>query len=280
MAYPPLMLRSVVICLLLAVSTAAVADEWIKLEGCRIVPHIGNDGDSFRVLHRGDEHVFRLYFVDCPETDPTLEERLAQQAEVWPRDKEGLLLAGKEATDFAMERLSKTFTVHTRWRDARGGGRLPRHFAFVEFEPGKFLCEALTAAGHARVFGASDPRPDGLSEREMWDRLNRLERQAKARRLGAWAPGRQTGSGEAVAPRPFRLQRQARLFSVQEQGRQIGVLRPGAEVWLLKPPAMPGGLVRIRFTGPDEQALEAKAWAHELGVSAEDFASRAMMEEH
>ena len=279
MTYHPPMLRSFVICLLLAFSTAARAEEWARLEGCRVVPHIGNDGDSFRVAHEGTEYVFRLYFVDCPETDPSLEERLAQQAEVWPRDKAGLLLAGKEASDLAMERLSGTFTVHTRWRDARGGGRLPRYFAFVEYESGRFLCEALTAAGHARVFGASDPRPDGLSERDMWDRLNRLERQARAQRLGAWAPLQQAEERPTVEPSPFRLQRRTRLFSLQDQGHPLGVLLPGAEVWLLEPPAMPGGLVLVRFTDAKGQPREAQAWAHELGVSAEDFASRAWMGE-
>ena len=47
----------------------AAAREWEKLQNCRLAPDQYKDGDSFHVLHDGKSHIFRLYFVDCPETD-------------------------------------------------------------------------------------------------------------------------------------------------------------------------------------------------------------------
>src|SRR5690606_41234380 len=41
-----------------------------RFEGCQLVDHRQNDGDSFRVrLPNGRVEQFRLYFVDAPESD-------------------------------------------------------------------------------------------------------------------------------------------------------------------------------------------------------------------
>ena len=40
---------------------------WERFAGCRLVAYPPNDGDSFKVDTGTGEHVFRLYFVDCPE---------------------------------------------------------------------------------------------------------------------------------------------------------------------------------------------------------------------
>ena len=43
--------------------------DWIVLNNCRLIVNPANDGDSFHVEHQGREHIFRLYFVDTPETN-------------------------------------------------------------------------------------------------------------------------------------------------------------------------------------------------------------------
>ncbi len=56
------------------------AEPWHKLEGCRLIPNQWNDGDSFHVLHEGNEFIFRLYFVDAPEAETSWPELCRYQA--------------------------------------------------------------------------------------------------------------------------------------------------------------------------------------------------------
>jgi len=45
-------------------------EQWVTYKGCRYLPNAANDGDSFHVRRRrGGKYIFRLYFVDAPETD-------------------------------------------------------------------------------------------------------------------------------------------------------------------------------------------------------------------
>ncbi len=43
--------------------------EWIVLKDCRLIANPANDGDSFHMSAGENEYLFRLYFVDAPETD-------------------------------------------------------------------------------------------------------------------------------------------------------------------------------------------------------------------
>ena len=43
--------------------------DWIVLENCRLITNPANDGDSFHVSAGEKEYLFRLYFVDAPETE-------------------------------------------------------------------------------------------------------------------------------------------------------------------------------------------------------------------
>ena len=45
--------------------------KWEVLEGCRLATNSVMDGDSFKVTHKGRGYIFRLYFVDAPEIDPS-----------------------------------------------------------------------------------------------------------------------------------------------------------------------------------------------------------------
>src|SRR5262245_9300497 len=46
--------------------------KWVTLTGCRLLTNQFVDGDSFHVTHKGNKYIFRLYFVDSPESDPAL----------------------------------------------------------------------------------------------------------------------------------------------------------------------------------------------------------------
>ena len=62
----------------------ACAGRWLTLTNCRYLPNAANDGDSFHVRAEGREYIFRLYFVDTPETDDGIPERVKEQAKYSP----------------------------------------------------------------------------------------------------------------------------------------------------------------------------------------------------
>ena len=69
--------------LLFAILAAGSARaEWEKLENVAFRTDPANDGDSFHVAWQGRSFFFRLYFVDCPETQDRLKDRIAEQAQV------------------------------------------------------------------------------------------------------------------------------------------------------------------------------------------------------
>lgn len=168
------------------------------LEGCRLMDHRHNDGDSFFIQQGNRKIELRLYFVDCPEkylSDdfPNQRKRVAEQA----REMGGLTLnqavaIGQEAKKFTRDLLEgKSFTVYTYWERVYDGGRF---YGFVRV-PGakKFLGEELVARGLARIHtkgpGSKQkpvPTPDGKSFHQQRDELYRLERVAQAEKRGAW----------------------------------------------------------------------------------------------
>ncbi len=173
---------------LLSLCASARANEWLTLENCHLVPNRANDGDSFHV-HAGDrEYIFRLYFVDAPETDRSIPARLREQARYFHVTGAQALQIGMEAERFTRQKLARPFTVRTAFADARGRSRLPRYFAFVEVD-GTDLGEALVANGLARVYGAASAAPEMRSPRAEWHKLEGFERAAKAQRIGGWGVG-------------------------------------------------------------------------------------------
>ena len=56
---------------------------WWTYESCRLIPNEAHDGDSFHVQTKSDHYIFRLYFVDCAETDDSFPERVREQAKYW-----------------------------------------------------------------------------------------------------------------------------------------------------------------------------------------------------
>src|SRR5439155_26665104 len=121
-----------VVVLLFGGAATPAAESWQTLKGCRLVLNPANDGDSFHVRHEGQEHIFRLYFVDTPETDLSFPERVREQADYFKITPAQAVRVGKKAAEFTERRLgAHPLTVLARWEGAEGRSRLPRHYAFV-----------------------------------------------------------------------------------------------------------------------------------------------------
>lgn len=162
------------------------ASKWEVLEHCRLVTNYVVDGDSFKVLHQGREYIFRLYFVDAPESDAALTERAKDQAAYFGIHSRGIPRAGKEAAQFTRERLSGgEFTIITRWQNAMGRSSLARFYAVVLVN-GKNLAEELVAHGHARIHGLRANWPDGPRSTTFINQLKNLELTAREQQRGVW----------------------------------------------------------------------------------------------
>ena len=159
---------------------------WEVLEGCRLVSTPINDGDSFKVQHKDQTFIVRLYFVDCPETYDNYMARVRDQARYFSIAEADVIAAGKVATDFTKKFLRGEFTVVTRWTDARGG-KEPRFFALVR-KNDQILSSELIRNGFARIYGmpTKGNRPDGVSPRAYLRELKQYERAAQASMIGIW----------------------------------------------------------------------------------------------
>jgi len=143
---------------------------WTRFENCRHIAGEYYDGDSFMAeTADGKRVVFRLYFVDAPETDDRFPKRNAEQAKVFGvKDVRPL---GEQAREFTRNFLRRGFTATTKHQHAAGMSGLPRSYAFVEVE-GELLSEALLKAGLGRAYGRDTALPDGGDKYKHWDRLN------------------------------------------------------------------------------------------------------------
>lgn len=158
---------------------------WVTLENCTLVPNPSNDGDSFHVRIRRKEYIFRLYFVDTPETDPTLEDRVNEQARYFGINPAQALQVGELARRLSAEKLSRPFTVRTCMQDALGRSRKERFYAFVRIGQ-EDLAEELVKNGLARVHGTSGQPVGLLTANAEWARLEQLEAGAKGEKVGGW----------------------------------------------------------------------------------------------
>ncbi|OGV46419.1 MAG: hypothetical protein A2X46_09060 [Lentisphaerae bacterium GWF2_57_35] len=178
---------------------SASAKDWEKLEKCRLIMSEYRDGDSFHVKHGMDEFIFRLYYVDAPETDSELKDRIDEQAQYFDVSPIRIHKLGKTAEQLAAKKMQSDFTVYTKWEDAGGQSRLPRYFGVVLIGK-EDLAETLVSSGLARVYGASSDMPDGRNVNTMFDQLRKLEARAKQKRLGAWEKRKGDAKDTAAAP--------------------------------------------------------------------------------
>lgn len=169
----------------IAQSKAPPAKPWTKLENCRLLPNKSNDGDSFHVEHEKQEYIFRLYFVDSPETEADFPERVSEQAAYFGISNEQALALGKDAASFTSKRLAGTLTIHTRFRNALVRSKLPRSYAVAMIGTDD-LAELLVRNGLARIYGTRTPLPDGSDSKTYLKKLKLLEQSARKAKIGAW----------------------------------------------------------------------------------------------
>ena len=108
--------------LLIAFLASTLANDWQTIRNCRLMENESNDGDSFHVEADGEERIFRLYFVDAPESESGgyVTKRVAEQAELFGITEEESVEMGKKAAAFTCAVLSRPFTVTTRGQRAMG----------------------------------------------------------------------------------------------------------------------------------------------------------------
>lgn len=205
-----------------AVFPAGAAKKWRDYPDCVLRESGGNDGDSFHVTctslksSSARHKLIRLYFVDTPESEGSLPERLEVQREYWDLpDHATVVKCGKIAHKFTEDFLKKGFTVHSRLADALGRSNIGRDFGMVEVG-GQDLGLALVRNGLARVFGKGTDLTEldeyKKTENDWWRKLRLAEAEAKREKLGCWAysvggtPGRTRLAlptpGAAPAPAP------------------------------------------------------------------------------
>jgi len=186
-------LRLFLTCLLLAAGAgAARANGLEKIGPCTYVVTDWADGDSFLVkMPDGKEKVFRLYFVDCIEqsvNDTSDKRRLREQSRYFGVDDYLIAVEhGKKAADFTAKVLSRPFTIHTAYADARGRSGKPRYYAFIKTAEGRDLGHLLIENGLARAFGLGRETPGGTSRDEWESYLKDIEFVAAIGRKGIWA---------------------------------------------------------------------------------------------
>ena len=180
--------QRLLIFLFFCVGVVRADEQWVTYKDCRYLPNMANDGDSFHVRAAGREYIFRLYFVDAPETDMSVPDRVAEQAKYFHATIQDALQIGLEAERFTRKTLSRPFTISTRKQDARGRSRRPRYFAFVQTDTGD-LGEQLIANGLARAYGAASGPPGMSTPEGEWRKLKQLERKAKKQKIGGWGIG-------------------------------------------------------------------------------------------
>jgi DNA uptake protein ComE-like DNA-binding protein len=155
------------------------------LKDCRLIPNPANDGDSFHVSAGEKEYLFRLYFVDAPETDEMTPRRLVDQGKYFEITVPQAIEVGRSAKEFVREKLSAPFAVFTHMSDAMGQSRLERFYAFVQTKDGD-LGEQLVRNGLARSYGFKTAPPGLTSSRIEVEKLQQFEDEAKRDKIGAW----------------------------------------------------------------------------------------------
>ncbi len=165
---------------------------WERLEGLRFVDGPHADGDSIETEVRGKRVVFRLYFIDCIESNPESRDRRRGQArELGLRDDpegDGLMIA-RQAGAFTREQLREPFTVLTKWEQVDPRGENPSIRAFIVNSKGEDLSQLLVENGLAiiRAGRATTNHPDGTSSAGVAERLRAAEIRATKSLRGAWS---------------------------------------------------------------------------------------------
>jgi endonuclease YncB( thermonuclease family) len=169
-----------------------------SMPGCTLVQATWADGDSFPVhLPDGRTITARLYGADCIEwhvNDETDARRLRAQRRyfgIGGDDANASMAKAKGFGELAAKRtrelLSKPFTLHTAFSDARGGSASDRFYVFITTAEGRDHATVLVEEGLARALGLVRRLPDGSDGEEYRNKLRDLELTAAAGKRGVWA---------------------------------------------------------------------------------------------
>jgi competence protein ComEA len=253
----------------IALSAAGVhaAEPWITLANCRYVPNPSDDGDSFHVSAAGKEYIFRLYFVDTPETDAGLSERIDEQAKYFGLKKAQVIELGELAKQFTREKLSGAFKIRTCMQDALGRSKLERFYAFVETDSGD-LGEQLVANGMARLHGTTAHPPGAVAVQAEMQKLQRLEREAKQQKVGGWgaANGRlnarlQKAAGQPTADSFSAFFHPEQAAAPTSSPQPVRTLQPAAAPTAPTPASTPAHVVPLGGAVPGSAPSAAPATA-------------------
>ena len=164
---------------------------------CTLAEARNNDGDSFVVrLPSGKQAIFRLYFVDTPESafrsyagGETNHQRIADQAaEMGHITPEQAVEIGKVGKHFTLELLaSRPFTLYTRWDSPFHDDRYHAHLEVQQDRKTRWIDELLIERGLARLKTKPADLPDGTPAAKHLAHLRDLERAAKQARRGVWS---------------------------------------------------------------------------------------------
>ncbi len=168
-----------------SVRAASPAQVWKILDDCHLVAGKYFDGDSFHVQHGSQTMIVRLYFVDAPETDAGLGDRVKGQAAYYRVSEAAVLRGGHAARDFTERFLRKPFRVITRLQAAPGASRDPRYYAIVE-QSGVRLDAALVEAGLAAPTSEIADYPDAAAGQRTARELRALQATAAREKRGLW----------------------------------------------------------------------------------------------
>lgn len=149
--------------------------------GCALAEARGNDGDSFLVrLPDGRKEIFRLYFVDTPESafrkyanGETNHARILEQAsEMGGITPEQAVEIGVRAKEFTLHLLAeRPFTIYTVWDSPFHDGRYHAHVEVMVGGKPAWLHRLLMERGLARLKTKPADLPDGTRAADEKKRL-------------------------------------------------------------------------------------------------------------
>ena len=176
-------------------SVSLSSSKFQVIEGCSLIDHRGNDGDSFHVnTPKGKEEV-RLYYVDAPESaartyrnGDTNHKRIAQQGDAMGGlNRSETTQVGVDAKAFVKELLNgKKFSIATTREKVYGSRRIYAYVIVKWKGQQRYLHELLVANGLGRIHTKPMTLPDNTSSSRHKQHLRKLEEQAKSKNYGAW----------------------------------------------------------------------------------------------
>ncbi|MBP7828604.1 MAG: thermonuclease family protein [Kiritimatiellae bacterium] len=251
---------------------AGAAKKWRVMEECTLIDNPANDGDSFHVRWKNRHYIFRLYFVDTPESEWSLPERIKEQAAYFGIDEAATVQLGRDAKKFTEKFLADGFSIQTMREDARGRSDRDRFYGVVKNKAGEDLAEALIANGLARIHGVDKDVPEEVRSSTFNRRLKGLELQAKNQKLGGWAPNltrvEQRLAGLAapadIVGQTVTTPQTVSVFSLEDASRQLGILQRGAQVKVLE--ALSPIMLKIQITTGSGAVIEGQCRRADLGI--------------